>query len=222
MTAEAPGTPAGPGTAAPPLPPRRPGGLRRAGALLAGIALAAAAVAVQSAAPGPGERGAPLTWTGTVGEEVAASRFTARVRAVYGARTVETADAAGTAGTATTSGIFVVVEAGATAHREPQRFGPPVLLAGDGRRYTATDKVDPSLTITHPYVQPGWWTEGVAVFDVPVSALTGSRIVLAPENGGFIGEAYPPEVEIDLGLDDAGTQRLIAAAKDVHRLEAGR
>ncbi|GAA3443842.1 hypothetical protein [Planomonospora venezuelensis] len=208
--------------AAPPRPPRPPGRLRRAGALLAGLALAAAAVALQSAAPEPGERGAPLTSTGRVGDEVAASRFTARVEAVHAARSVEIADAAGAVETATTSGIFVVVEAAATAHREPQKFGRPVLLSGDGKRYTATDKVDSTLDIAYPYVQPGWWTEGVAVFDVPVTALTGSRIVLAPGGGGFIGEAYPPEAEIDLGLDDAGTQRLIAAAKDVHRLEARR
>ncbi|MFC4060437.1 hypothetical protein ACFOWE_19200 [Planomonospora corallina] len=205
------------------------GRLRRAGALLAGFALACAAVALQSAALDDEERTAPLTWTGGMGEEVVASRFSARVKAVYGARTVRSTDAADTPDTAdttlpadtetaekaTTSGIFVVVELEATAHREPQRFGTPVLLSGDGRRYAATDKVDSALSVPRITVQPGWWTDGVAVFEVPVTALNGARIVLPLQNG-IIGENYPPEAEVDLGLDDAGTQRLIAETADVY------
>ncbi|WP_344866884.1 hypothetical protein, partial [Planomonospora alba] len=181
------------------------------------VLLAAAAVALQAAALDAEERSAPLTWTGGLGEEVVASRFSARVKAAYGARTVRTTDETGTTATATTSGLFVVVELEATAHREPQRLGTPVLLTDDGRRYQATDKVAPSLTITHPYIQPGWWTDGVAVFEVPVGALNGARIVL-PLRNGFIGEAYQPEIEVDLDLDEAGTQRLIAEARDVYPL----
>ncbi|GAT66269.1 hypothetical protein HS048_07210 [Planomonospora sp. ID91781] len=197
--------------------PRRPGRMRRAGALLTGLALAAAAVALQSTALGREESSAALTWTGGLGEEVVASRFSARVKGVYGARSVQTTDAAEKVEKATTSGIFVVVTLEATAHREPQQFAAPVLLTDDDKRYQATDKVDSSLTIVNPYIQPGWWTEGVAVFEVPVNALTGARIVL-PLKNGFIGETYQPEVEVDLGLDEAGTQRLIADAKDVYPL----
>jgi hypothetical protein len=192
--------------------------MRRAGALLAGLSLAAAAVALQSTALSVEERSAALTWTGGLGEEVVASRFSARVKGVYGARSVQTTDASDKVEKATTSGIFVVVTLEATAHREPQQFAAPVLLTDDGKRYRATDKVDSSLTIVNPYIQPGWWTEGVAVFEVPVSALTGSRIVLPLKNGILIGETYLPEVEVDLGLDEAGTQRLIADAKDVYPL----
>ncbi|GIH76025.1 hypothetical protein [Planobispora longispora] len=210
-------TPGRPGTTAPRPATRPPGRLRRAGAVIAGIALAAAAVAVQAAALEQEDLVGNLTWTGRRGDEVVASRFSARVTGVHGAKSIQTTDAADKVEKATTPGIFVVVEVGATAHREPQRFGPPVLLAGDGKRYTATDKVKSSLTITEPYIQPGWWSESVAVFEVPVAALTGSRIVLGPKQG-LIGETYLPEVEIDLGLDDAGTQSLISQAEDVYPL----
>ncbi|GGS88168.1 hypothetical protein GCM10010156_53310 [Planobispora rosea] len=210
-------TPSRPGTTTTPRPASRPPSrLRRAGAVIAGIALAAAAVAVQAVALEHEDRLGNLTWTGRIGDEVVASRFSARVTGVHGAKSIQITDVTDKVEKATTSGLFVIVEVGATAHREPQKFGPPVLLAEDGKRYAATDKVKPSLTITHPYIQPGWWTEGVAVFEVPVAALTGARIVLPLTNGFFIKEANLPEVEIDLGLDDAATQRLIAGAEDVY------
>ncbi|MFJ2030604.1 hypothetical protein [Streptosporangium sp. NPDC087985] len=194
-----------------------PGRLRRAGVLLSGVALAVAAVGLQTLGLDRQERTAHLTWTGRLGDEVAASRFSARVKAIRAARTIETTDPGDRVQRATTSGIFLIADVGATANREPQKFGPPVLLAGDGRRYTATDKVDSSLTITNPYIQVGWWAESVAVFEIPAEALTGSRIVLAPRNG-FAGEAFLPEVEIDLGLDEAAAQSLISNAKDVYQL----
>ncbi|MFB9888459.1 hypothetical protein [Planobispora takensis] len=210
--------PARPGTAdrrrAPGSSPSR---LRRVGAAVAGLALAAAAVALQAAAEKREDRGAPLTWTGGVGEEVASSRFTVKVKAVHGAKSIEIAQLSGDPEKATTSGIFVVVELAATSPRDPQRFGPPVLLSGDDKRYTATEKVKPSLTITEPYIQPGWWVDGVAVFDVPASALEGARIVVGlPVE--IIGEVYPPEVEIDLGLDEAAARRLVSGAKDVYQM----
>ncbi|WP_433250953.1 hypothetical protein ACQPYK_05070 [Streptosporangium sp. CA-135522] len=190
---------------------------RRAGVLAAGAALAAAAVGLQTLGLDRQERSAHLTWTGGVGDEVSASRFSARVKAVHAAKAVQTTDLSGQVGKATTSGVFLIAEVAATADRTPQKFAPPVLLTEDGRRYTATDKVEASLTITNPFIQTGWWAESVAVFEVPVAALPGSRIVLTLKNG-FIGEALLPEVEVDLGLDEAAAQRLISNAKDVYPL----
>ncbi|MFF5211664.1 hypothetical protein [Streptosporangium sp. NPDC000396] len=196
---------------------RSPNRLRRAGVLAAGVALAAAAVGVQSLGLTREERTAHLTWTGGVGEEISASRFSARVKAVHAAKAVETTDVTGQVKKATTSQIFLIAEVGATANRGPQKLGIPTLLTEDGKRYAATDKVEASLTITNPYIQVGWWTESVTVFEVPATALTGSRIVLAPQSG-FIAESFLPEVEVDLGLDEAATQRLISNAKDVYQL----
>lgn len=196
------------------LPPSR---WRRAGALIVGAALAVAAVGLQSLGLDHEERTAHLTWTGSVGDKVAASRFSARVKAIHTAETMEITALGGTTHEVTTSGILLIADVEATANRKPQKFSAPILLAEDGKRYTATDKVAGSLTITNLHIQAGWWVEGVTVFDIPVTALAGSRIVLAPQNG-FMGEALLPEVEIDLGLDEAAAQRLISNAKDVYQL----
>ncbi|WP_406318987.1 hypothetical protein OHA77_16760 [Streptosporangium sp. NBC_01639] len=210
-------TPVRTGTAVRRRAPRPPGRLRRAGVLVAGAALAVAAVGLQTLGLDQQARMAHLTWTGGVGEEVAASRFSARVKAVQAARVVESTDPSDKVRRATASGIFLIADVGATARREPQKLAPPVLLTEDGKRYTATDKVPSSLGITEPFIQVGWWAERTAVFEIPAAALAGSRIVLAPKNG-FMGEALLPEVEIDLGLDDAAAQRLISNAKDVYQL----
>ncbi|GAA3134722.1 hypothetical protein [Streptosporangium carneum] len=197
--------------------PRQPGRARRAGVLAVGAALAVGAVLLQSAALSSEASSAHLTWTGSVGEEVSASRFSAEVKAIHVAKAVEFTPLSGKPKKAETSGVFLVAEVAATATRTPQKLAPPVLLGQDGKRYTATDKVDSSLTITNPYIQVGWWAQSVAVFEIPASALAGSRIVLAPQSG-FIAEALLPEVEVDLGLDEASAQRLVANAKDVYPL----
>ncbi|MFI6506439.1 hypothetical protein ACIBCT_02445 [Streptosporangium sp. NPDC050855] len=210
---EGPGTPGRDG--------ERPGRWRAAGAVLTGIALAVAAVGLHAFGAGVSDHDAPLTWTGSVGENVTGSRFSARVKAVHAARSIANAPPGGSGDPpdgqkrVTTKGIFVIVEVGATATREPQRLGAPVLLADSGRGYEATDRMEETSTIVHPFVQPGWWTEGVAVFEIPPGELAGSRIVLAPQ-GGLIVEPNGPEIEIDLGLDEEAAKRLISAAKDVY------
>ncbi|GAA4180313.1 hypothetical protein GCM10022252_02950 [Streptosporangium oxazolinicum] len=184
--------------------------------MLAGIALAAA-VGLQAFGAGIADHDAPLTSTGAVNEEVTGSRISARVRAVHAAKAIAAPKSGGERERVTAKGIFIIVEVSATATWEPQRFGPPRLLTDSGRRYVASDRVDPMSTITHPYIQPGWWTEGVAVFEIPPGELPDSRILLAPSSG-FIVEPNGPEIEIDLGLDEAAARRLTSTAKDVYEL----
>ncbi|MEV6866926.1 hypothetical protein AB0M44_38785 [Streptosporangium subroseum] len=198
----------------PPAPPSR---WRRAGTVLAGVALAAAAVGLQAFGSAAADHDTPLTWTGGVGDEVVASRFSARVKTVRAAKALESKGFSDEKTSATTKGIFIIVEVGATSAREPLRLGAPVLLTESGHRYEATDKVDSSLTITEPYIQPGWWGEGVTIFDLPPGELPGSRIVLTPL-ASFLVEPNGPEIEIDLGLDEAAAKRLVSTAKDVYPL----
>lgn len=205
-----PGTPARRRTAA------RPSRWRAAGAVLAGIALAASAVGLQAFGSGIADHDAPLTSAGDIKEEVTGSRISARVKAVHAAKAI-TAMKSGEQERVTAKGIFIIVEVGATATWEPQQFGPPRLLTDSGRRYVASDRVDPMSTITNPYIQPGWWTEGVTVFEIPPGELPNSRILLAPSSG-FIVEPNGPEIEIDLGLDEAAARRLTSTAKDVYEL----
>ncbi|GAA3415848.1 hypothetical protein [Streptosporangium vulgare] len=185
--------------------------------MLAGIALAASAVGLQAFRSGIADHDAPLTSTGDINEEVTGSRISARVRAVHAARAIAAAKPGGERQRVTAKGIFIIVEVGATATWEPQQLGPPRLLAGDGHRYVASDRVDQMSTITHPYIQPGWWTEGVTVFEIPPGELPDARILLAPSSG-FIIEPNGPEIEIDLGLDEAAARRLTSTAKDVYEL----
>ncbi|MGW0058728.1 hypothetical protein ACWDTT_02205 [Streptosporangium sandarakinum] len=204
-----------------------PGRWRRLGGLLTGAVLAAAAVAAQSFAFSRDDYSGPLTWTGGLGETVTASRISVRAEGVHAARAIEAGTSPGTSsgtssGTgqrATTKGIFLVVDLAATSTRVPQRIAPPVLLTESGRRYAATDKVNGDLTITGPFIQWGWWTRKAAIFEVPPAELAGARIVVHPQegNGGLI-EPSAPEVEIDLGLDEAAAARLVSTAKDVHTL----
>jgi hypothetical protein len=204
--------------AAPPHPPPPPPSRwRRAGALLAGTALAAAAVSLQAFGSAAADHDTRLTWTGGIGDEVAASRFSARVKTVRAAKALEFEGPAGDVQKVTTKGIFIIAEVGATATRELQKLSPPVLLTDSGRRYEATDKVDASLTVTELSIQPGWWDEGVTVFELPVGELPGSRVVLAPVASALI-EPNGPEIEIDLGLDESAARRLVSAAQDVHTL----
>ncbi|WP_436761319.1 hypothetical protein [Streptosporangium sp. V21-05] len=205
------GPPARRGTTAP------PSRWRTAGAVLAGIALAASAVGLQAFRSGIADHDAPLTSTGDINEEVTGSRISARIKAVHAAKAIAAPKPGGERERVTAKGIFVIVEVGATATWEPQQLGPPRLLTGGGHRYVASDRVDRTLTITNPYIQPGWWTEGVTVFEIPPAELPDSRILIAPSSG-FIVEPNGPEIEIDLGLDEAAARRLTSTAKDVYEL----
>ncbi|AWS40376.1 hypothetical protein [Streptosporangium sp. 'caverna'] len=204
-------------SATPQRAPAPPGRWRRAGTVLAGVALAAAAVSLQAFGSAAADHDTPLTWTGGVGDEVVASRFSARVKTVRAAKALESKSFSDEKTRATTKGIFIIVEMGATSARKPLQLGTPVLLTESGHRYEATDKVDSSLTITELYIQPGWWGEGVTVFDLPPDELPGSRIVLAP-SASFLVEPNGPEIEIDLGLDEAAAKRLVSTAKDVYTM----
>ncbi|MEU8207007.1 hypothetical protein [Streptosporangium sp. NPDC049046] len=206
-----------PGAPTPHRATARPSRWRTAGAVLAGITLAASAVGLQAFGSEAADHDAPLTSTGAFNEEVTGSRISARVKAVYAAKAIATRKASGEQERVTAKGIFVIVEVGATATWEPQRFGPPRLLTAGGRRYVASDRVDQTLTVTHPYLQPGWWTEGVTVFEIPPGELPDSRILLAPSSG-FIVEPNGPQIEIDLGLDETAARQLTFTAKDVYEL----
>ncbi|MEU4572126.1 hypothetical protein ACBI99_14070 [Nonomuraea sp. ATR24] len=190
--------------------PRR----RGAGAVLlstlAGIVLAAGAVGVQSLRLSVEETGAPLTYAGAKGEMVDAGRFSVRVRDVTTARTVRNQDEAVTA-----EQVFLVVEAEATVPKEPLHLGPAVLLAADGKKYTATDKVDKMATLAYPWIQPGWTTSGRFVFEVPASALEGAQVVFRLPIAGLYVEPMPPEAQIDLGIDAATAKKLSSAPADV-------
>ncbi|MER6951755.1 hypothetical protein ABT294_47840 [Nonomuraea sp. NPDC000554] len=193
---------------------RRQAPRRRAGTIalntVVGLVLAAGAVGLQTFALSGDDMDLPLTYTGAKGQDVNAGRFSVRVQKILTAKTVKTLGR-----TVPTEQIFLVVEAQATVPKEPVHLAQPILLAADGKRYTATDKVDKTQTLANPWVQPGWWTTGRFVFEVPPSALPGAQAVFQLPINGLYSEPLPPEAQIDLGIDDAAAKQLDSAPQDV-------
>ncbi|MGI5485684.1 DUF4352 domain-containing protein [Microtetraspora malaysiensis] len=203
--------------------PRRGGVARRIVGVVAGIAFAAAAVYAQTFTLPYEQRGSALTIKGTAGELVETNRFSAKVTSVVAAHAVETKGTTGEVTKVETSNLFLVADVTATTPKRPMqlsRLQPPFLLTADGRRYKPTDKVDESLTLFNKVIQPGLWSKGALVFEIPEDALPGLRLVLIPPQGGLVVDTFIPEAEIDLGLSKAAAARLVSQAEPVHSLVA--
>ncbi|TQS24475.1 DUF4352 domain-containing protein [Microbispora sp. KK1-11] len=202
-------------------PPRRGVG-RRIAAGVAGIVLAAAAVyAQQNFSMSFEQRTSYLTYNGRIGETVETKRFTVKVLSVAAARAVDTTDYSNKVTKVATSNLFLLVDVSAMSVREPfklSRLGPPVLLTADGRRYQPTDKVNDALTLFNKYIQPGFWSSGLLVFEVPKDAVPGADLVFVPPVSPLVSDNYAPEAQIDLGLSGAAADRLISQAEDYHSL----
>ncbi|MEU8192726.1 DUF4352 domain-containing protein [Microbispora amethystogenes] len=202
--------------------PRRRGLGRRLAAGVAGVVLAAAAVYAQQNFAMPFEQRASfLTYKGRIGETVATKRFSVKVVSVTAARAVDTKDYSGKVTKVGTSHLFLLIDVTATSAREPMKLSklsPPVLLSEDGRRYLPTDKVDESLTLFNRYIQPGFWTSGTLVFEVPKDAVPGASLVFIPPVSPLVVDNSAPEAQVDLDLSGAAADRLIAQAEDYHTL----
>ncbi|NUR89720.1 MAG: hypothetical protein HOY71_37040, partial [Nonomuraea sp.] len=158
-----------------------------------GLVLVAGAVAVQTLAVTPDAMGKPLTYTGARGEAVDAGRFSVRVQNVSTAKQVSVLGK-----TVPTDRLFLIIELQAMVDKTPLRLDLPSLLTGDGRRFAATDKISKEKTLAGIPIQPGWWTSGAFVFEVPADALTGARFVVGPQNGALYSEPLTPEAQVDL------------------------
>ncbi|WP_084964121.1 hypothetical protein [Thermoactinospora rubra] len=180
---------------------------------IVGLALACGAIWVQSMAPSPEDMSAPLTYVGDKDDEVATGRFTVRVESVESARSIGTGEA-----TVTTDQMFLILQVAATSAREPLKLPPPSLLTEEGLRFHATNKVQSMLTLSNKWVQPGMWSKGVFVFEVPPSVIAGARAVFPAPTSALYGDPVIPEAEIDLGIDDAQAKQLVSAPKDVYPL----
>ncbi|GAA0394171.1 hypothetical protein Acor_66380 [Acrocarpospora corrugata] len=200
-----------------PTPPRR-GFARRAGAAVLGVALCACAVYAQALAMPYEQLGSNLTSHATLGETTATGRFSVRATSVVAAKAVDTRDYSGKVSKVQTSHVFLIVAVTATAPKEPLRFdaSTTVLVTADGKRYRATDKVDRTLTLFEKWVQPGFWSTGNLIFEVPVGAVPGASVIVASPSGGFLVDSFAPEVEIDLRL----TGSVVSGAEEYHPLVA--
>ncbi|WP_214325329.1 hypothetical protein [Nonomuraea sediminis] len=192
---------------------QRKGGRRSAGSVVLntvlGLALAAGAVSLQTLAMSADDMDSRLTYSGAKGQEVNAGRFAVKVKGVSSAKQIRTFDK-----TVPTDQIFLVVDAEATVPKTPLNLAAPVLLTADGRRFAGSDKVN--STLSGVPIQPGWWTPGVFIFEVPVDALAGAKAVISPQGSALYGEPLMPEAQVDLGIDDATAKRLASAPAEVY------
>ncbi|MFG1696755.1 hypothetical protein [Nonomuraea sp. NPDC049309] len=198
--------------------PRRGNRRRNAGTgavgVIAGLAMLTAAVLLQTKALGEGAMSDPLSYTGTKGEAVDARRFTVRLDSFTTARKIKKSDTE----TIETGNLFLIVKASAKSSMKPYHLGQPDLLTADDKRFAATDRVDRQQTMANVWVQPDIWVSGSFFFEIPPDALPGARVVfkLPPQAGPQ--EPYRPEVEIDLGLDEAGARKLADSPQDVYSI----
>jgi hypothetical protein len=195
----------------------------RVSAIVAGLALAVAAVWAQSNSMSYEQRGSFLTTKGAIGQFVETNRYTVKVTKVTTAHAVDTRSISGDAVKVATDYLFLLVNLTATTPREPMKLStlaPPVLLTADGRRYKPTDKVDETLTFVSKQVQPGLWSAGTLIYEVPPAALPGARFVFIPPVSAFVVDNSAPEAEIDLGITDEAAARLISRAEAYHPLVA--
>ena len=179
-----------------------------------GIVLLGAAVGVQSLDMTYNEYKAPLTYIGGQGEDVYAGRFTVRLKSVTVAKAVEHAEK-----TVRTDHLFLIADLSAKSKHKPHRLGSATLLTEDGRKFSATDRIDNGATITSKWVQPDIWVSGRYFFEVPPSALPGARLIVGMQAKALV-EPYEPEVELDLGMDEATADKLVKSPQDVYSTAA--
>ncbi|MFC0864591.1 DUF4352 domain-containing protein [Sphaerimonospora cavernae] len=200
--------------------PSRRGAGARVVTAIAGVVLAAAAVYAQTFILPTEQRSSRVTANGLVGEVVETHGFSIKVSSVTAANAVDTTDFSDNVTKVGTSNLFLLVDISITTTRVPMRLSPGsnvVLLTEDGRRYQTTDKVDVSLTAFNRRYQPGFWSSGVLVFEVPKDAVPGARMIVAPPSEVIV-DYSAPEAEIDLGLSGDAASRLIKQAEDYHSL----
>ncbi|GAA1280267.1 hypothetical protein Psi02_72920 [Planotetraspora silvatica] len=196
-------------------PQARRGIVGRIVGIVAGLALAAAAVWAQTNAMPYEERGSFLTTKGKIGQVVKTNRYSVKVTSVTAARAVDTKTFSGEALKVRTSHVFLLVNVSATTVRQPMdlsTLSPPALLTVDGRRYDTTDRVDQSLTLLSKRFQPGLWSSGLLVYELPKDAVPGVRFIFAPSAGAIPVDTSTPEAEIDLGLTPGAADKLISQA----------
>ena len=192
----------------------RGGGVTRLLGVVLGLALAGGAVWVQSIALDSTAMGAPLTYVGRVGGEVDGGRFSMKVTSVETAALIETPERP-----VETDQLFLIIGASGTVPAEPLKLPPPTLLTADGLKFRATDRIPATTTLANRWLQPGFWNDGLFIFEIPPSALPGARVIFEIPTSALYGDPVMPEIEIDLGLTKSAVDQLTSTPQDVYSLK---
>ena len=145
---------------------------------------------------------APFVRHGSLGETVHLRYGDVRVDGVRVATRLEGADAVAAAGR------FLIVDLTYRASGEPRRFLGLELRDAQGRRFTPTDRG--STCPTNLEGMTGIRMYAMACFDVPRSALAGSRFRFSLGDYGVNGSGQRRDdlADIDLGVSKADVARL--------------
>ncbi|GAA4609509.1 hypothetical protein GCM10023195_38430 [Actinoallomurus liliacearum] len=197
--------------------------MRRAVAVLLGVALAGAAIWVRSHAPDDYDRRyAPLAVTGHVGTAVTAGRFTVRVESVTVARSISSPQKE----LLRPEGVFVVVTTAATSRRDPLQISTALLRTRDGREFRGSGKdvtTPAATTLDDVTLSPGLWRRGPFVFEIPPSLLAGATLLMSDRlpDDKKVPEGFPPfgfeltaQANVPLGIGEATARRMVAAAAE--------
>ncbi|GAA1273127.1 hypothetical protein GCM10009677_27870 [Sphaerisporangium rubeum] len=181
-----------------------------------GLALVAAAVAMQPLRLAPERLNEPITASGGMHDELSMPRFSARLERVEFARTVRVNKRYG-GEDAPTGQIFLIAKVGATAPKHPVQLHARLFTA-DGRRFDPTERVSDTAAMNTKWVQPGWWRSGLYFFEVPPDAVAGAKVVVSEEISPLFGDQFLSEAAFDTGLDGAAAKQAVGAAKDVYEV----
>lgn len=198
--------------------------MKRLASIVVAVALACAAVALQSAHWSYERAYGPFVENGRIGRTLTEPRYTIRVEQVQTARSIRVPE--GPYGAKPqiipAGGVFVVVIATVAARRSPVYVASARLHTGYGD-YSTTDKLGggilsaPAVTpLSYVRFQPGMPRRGVYLFDVPPRALAGAHLYVSDRDvedvpfGFYRGDPvrFSDEVHVDLGISAADAVRL--------------
>lgn len=163
---------------------------------------------------------APLSSSGSVGETVASGPFRLRVDKVTVAGSVSQGayHGYGPPLRPASSAIFVLVDGRIQADSEATKL-PTVYLESGDTHFTPSDK-GTQKKFTDAVAEPGYWTAGSWLFEIPRDALAGVRLVVSPramdDNPAPVrvfphyGFELTPQAEVDLGITGAKADSLLA------------
>ncbi|HEY3686405.1 MAG TPA: hypothetical protein VGL93_25450 [Streptosporangiaceae bacterium] len=164
---------------------------------------------------------APMSSSGAVGQTVTSGPFSVKVDKVTVAKSVSEGAYRGYGKPLTTSpsAIFVVVDARVQATTEATKLPTVYLQSGNGIHYGPSEKGS-QTKFTDSIAEPGFWTVGAWLFEVPRAALPGVRLEVSPRATDdypapqkmfpHYGFELMPQADVDLGISGGKATTLLA------------
>lgn len=195
---------------------------RTVGSVALMVALLAAAMLVYSTHERDYDKvNAPLSSSGGVGQAVTSGPFSVKVDKVTVATSVMEGAYHGYGAPLRTAptAVFVVVEARVQATKEATKLPTVYLETGDGTHYGPSEKGSQDK-FTDSIAEPGFWTGGAWLFEVPRVDLAGVHLMVSPRAVDdypapqrmfpHYGFELSSQADIDLGISGSKATSLLA------------